>query len=99
MQQYSSAYQRRDLERSSSDHISYTDILTGGEIAGDRGHGLHDGSSVRTSIGGGLGGFAKEDGIHLKMEILQERVAIMASHQGEKGTWTPTTAMGAIDIV
>ena len=95
----SSGYERGDSNYS-SDHISYKDRLTRGKIAGDRGCELRDGnSSFQTFVGGGSGGFAKEDGIHLKSEIIQERAAGDKLHQGGKRKWAPITAVKAADMV
>ena len=71
----------------------------GGNIAGDRGYQLHDGKSFQTFVGEGPGGFAKEDGIHLKSEILLERAAGDGIHEADKRKWAPTTAVKEADIV
>ena len=95
----SSGYQRRDSDQNSGDHISYKDRLTGGKVAGARGYELRNGSSFQTFVGGGPGGFAKEDGIHLKSEIVQERATGDDLHEGNKRKWVSTTAVREAEIV
>ena len=95
----SSGYERRDSNQGNGDYISYKEHLTGGNIAGDRGYKLHDGNTFRTSVGGGPGGFAQGDGIHLKSEILQEQAACDELHQGAKCKWAPTTAVEEANMV
>ena len=79
-----SGSERRDSDQNSGDYISYKDRFTGGKIAGDRRYELHDGNSLQTSVRGGPGGFAKEDGVQLKSDVLREHAAGNWLHQGEK---------------
>ncbi|KAL9136955.1 MAG: hypothetical protein Q9175_001835 [Cornicularia normoerica] len=83
----------------SGDHISYKERLTGGKIASDRGYELHDGNFFQKFIGEGPRGFATEDGIHLKSEILQERAVGDELYQGDKRKSASVTAATEADMV
>ena len=95
----SSGYERRDSNPYSGDHILYEERLTGGNIASDRGYELHDRNFSENFIVEGPGGFATDNGIHLKSEVLQERAAGDELNQGEVCIWAPITAVTEADMV
>ena len=95
----SSRYRRGEPKQHSGDHISYKERLTRSRIAGDRGYEVHDSNSLQAFVGEVLRGFATEDGVHLKSEILQERAAVDGLYWENKRKWPPFTAVREANMV
>ena len=95
----SSGYGRGDPKQHSGDYISYKERLTRSSIAGDRGYELHEENFLQAFAAEGPRGFATEDGIPLKSEVLQERAASDGLYWGEKCKSPPFTAVREADMV
>ena len=94
-----SGYRRGDPKQHCGDHISYKERLTRSRIAGDWGYELHDSNSLQAFVGEVPRGFATEDGVHVKSEILQERAAVDELYWENKSKGPPCTAVREADMV